>query len=95
MDKKVDINESVIGVEEIEEENLESEVEPEPIIGVVTNCLKLSIREQPKKSADVICTVNALTELMVDLEGSTDEWLKVYNAEGIQGFCMRIYVAIR
>lgn len=77
-------------------EDLTGSVEStEPTFGVVTNCMMLYIRSKPNKDAEVVCSVKALTELMIDLNNSTDEWFKVYNVEGVEGFCMKKYVAIK
>ena len=35
-------------------------------IGIVTDCLALSIREEPDSDGKVIGTVDALSELMID-----------------------------
>lgn len=46
------------------------------VIGVVTDCLKLNIREKPSKD-------------------SNDDWYAVCTATGIEGFCMKKFVAVR
>lgn len=62
--------------------------------GIVTNCLRLNIREKPDKIAKVICVVDAFSELLVDSRKSTDKWFKVYTEAGDEGFCMKEFVAI-
>ena len=66
-----------------------------PVTGVVTNCLKLNIRENPNTDSKVVCEVTMLDELMIDEEASTDEWFKVYTEMGVEGFCMKKYVAVK
>lgn len=65
-----------------------------PIIGVVTDCLKLNIRKAPNVEAGVLCEAQALSKLMVDPNKSTDEWLCVCTEAGFEGFCMKKYVTI-
>lgn len=75
-------------VEEIEEAVAE-------IIGVVTDCLRLNIRKEPNKDSKVAAIVNCLDEVKIDLETSTDEWYAVCTVAGIEGFCMKKYIAVR
>lgn len=77
-----------IRVEEIEEAVAE-------IIGVVTDCLRLNIRKEPNKDSKVAAIVNCLDEVKIDPETSTDEWYAVCTVAGIEGFCMKKYIAVR
>lgn len=65
------------------------------VIGVVTNCLRLNLRQKPSQDSDVVTILSALSEVRVDMEASTDSFYKVCTAAGIEGFCMRKYIAIR
>lgn len=69
--------------------------ESELVLGVVTNCVRLNIREEPSISAPIITEVNALSELMIDLAASNEEWYSVCTEAGIEGFCMKKFVAIK
>lgn len=69
--------------------------ESELVFGVVTNCVRLNIREEPNISAPIITQVNALSELMIDLAASNEEWYSVCTEAGIEGFCMKKFVAIK
>ncbi len=64
------------------------------VFGVITDCLKLNIRKEPKIDADVLTIIPALSRVQVDTEASTDEFYKVCTETGIEGFCMKKYVAI-
>lgn len=81
-------------VEEIEEEALEDSA-VETVIGIVTDCAKLNIRKLPKPDADKVAVVDANTKLMVDLDGSTLKYYKVYTESGVEGYCLKDYVAVR
>ena len=74
-----------------------SEPEPpaEPVYGVVFNCEKLNVRNAPSKESEVVCKIDKDTECMIDLDTSTSDWLHVYLADGIEGFCMKDYVKVK
>lgn len=73
----------------------ENEKAVEEIIGVVTDCLRLNIRKEPNKDSEVAAIVNCLDEVKIDPETSTDEWYAVCTVAGIEGFCMKKYIAVR
>lgn len=64
------------------------------IIGIVTDCLKLNIRKEPNKDSEVVAVVNCTDNLVVDTKKSTDGWYAVSTVSGIDGFCMKKFVAI-
>lgn len=80
---------------EIAEEQVEEAEEAVEVFGVVTDCLKLYIREEPNKESNVVTVVSCLEELQIDMEKSTDDWCAVCTASGLEGFCMKKFVAIR
>ena len=63
-------------------------------IGLVSNC-KLNVREKPTVEAPVVCEIVCQTELMIDEKESTEEFYKVCTAAGIEGFCMKKFIAIQ
>lgn len=65
------------------------------VFGVVTDCLRLNIREEPTKDSAVVTIVTCLDELKIDPDNSTDEWYAVCTASGVEGFCMKKFVAVR
>lgn len=67
----------------------------EKVIGIVTDCIKLNIREKPSKDSSVVAVVNCLDELRINNEDSTSDWYAVCTATGIDGYCMRKFVAVR
>ena len=66
----------------------------EPTIGVVANCVKLNVREDAESNAPIVGTINAGTELVIDMAKSTNEFYKVITAAGIEGFCMKRFITI-
>lgn len=63
--------------------------------GVVTDCLRLNIRKTSSPDGEVLAIIDLLSEVLVDLEASTDEFYKVFTAAGIEGFCMKKYIVLR
>lgn len=80
---------------EAQETETETETESDLVIGVVTNCIRLNVREEPNVSAPIITEVDALSELMVDVVKSDEEWYSVCTEAGIEGFCMKKFVDIK
>ena len=76
-------------VEIKEEEIIEETKVEEPVLGVVTNCLKLNVRKRPIATAEIVCEVTCLTEVSVDLDKSKGDFYKVTLASGVEGFCMK------
>lgn len=92
----VEAVEAVTEPEEVIEEVVEPEVseEPEGILGVVTDCVKLNVREEPSAGAEVVTTLLLGTEVMVDIFESTNEFYKITTGAGVEGYCMKDYINI-
>ena len=87
------LNDSTEAIEKRETEFCEDAARN--VIGVVTDCLKLNIREKPTKDSRVVTVVTCLDELEIDMGDSNDDWYAVCTATGIEGFCMKKFVAVR
>lgn len=69
-------------------------VEAKPVTGVVTDCLKLNVRKAPSIDAEVAAAIPALSEVVIDMDKSTADFYQVSTPNGIQGFCMKKFIAI-
>lgn len=81
----------------IDETTLFEVVEPvksEPKTGIVT-ANKLNIRKLPVIGAEVVTVVEEGTNLMVDPDYETVEWIKVYTEAGVEGYCMKKFVTVK
>lgn len=67
---------------------------PKTVIGVVLNCPKLNVRKEPNTNADVVFVADNSTELVIDENSSTEDWFSVCTDNGIEGYCMKKYIAI-
>ena len=81
---------------------VEVEVEETPIpeikeikTGIVVDCDKLNVREEPRSDADIICTIEKNSEVMIDEYESTNNFYRVFTASGIEGFCMKKYISVQ
>lgn len=83
-------------IEKITEVEPVEEIKPivEPIRGVVTDCRYLNVREAPDQDAAVLTTIKALSEVLIDEPESTDDFYKVCTETGIEGYCMKKFIAV-
>ena len=83
-------------VEPVETVEVEQEPKEEPkyLTGIVTDCIKLNVRECPNSTAMILGTVNASVDLIIDSEESTEEFYKIYTSVGLEGYCMKKFVTI-
>lgn len=68
--------------------------EPKYVTGIVTDCVKLNVREDPHPTATIIGAITAATELIVDKEASTNDFYKICTSAGLEGYCMKKFVTI-
>ena len=79
------------------EVKVEETTEPETddsVIGIVTGCAKLNVREGAAVNAAVLTTIPEGSEVQIDILDSTDEFYKVCTATGVEGFCMKKFINI-
>lgn len=65
------------------------------VTGVVTDCLRAAIYHEPRANSKVIKVVTLLTKVTVDVDGSTEGFYKVSTSDGVQGYCMKKFIAVR
>ena len=66
----------------------------EPIIGRVVRWAKLNVRKDPDADAEILGTIPAGAEVMIDESESTDDFYNVCAASGFEGFCMKQFVEV-
>ena len=86
-----EVEEEIAKVNESEEATKEAD---STVVGYVSGCLKLNIREEGYPGANVVCVVPEKTALLIEAAESNDEWYKVYTETGMEGFCMKQYVTL-
>lgn len=68
--------------------------EPKFVTGIVTDCAKLNVREDPDSTASILGTITASTELIVNKEESTEDYYKICTSVGLEGYCLKRYITI-
>lgn len=87
--------------EEVQEEVIHSimddymEEEATPIKGVVVNCQKLRVRKAASPDAGVLCEIAVDAEVVIDEKKSTNEFYKVCTEAGVEGYCMKQFIAVK
>lgn len=65
------------------------------ISGIVANCQKLNVRKEPRIDAEIITIIPVSTEVVVDVDGSVGDFYKICTVAGIEGFCVKSYIALK
>ena len=68
--------------------------ETSDLIGYVTDCVKLNVREAASKDSNVLCEIILNSKVIVDEENSTDDFYKVTTETGVEGYCMKQYINV-
>lgn len=76
-------------------ETVETKILPAMVEGHVAGCAKLNVRADASLFADVVCTLDVMSEIMIDVNKSTKDWLYICTATGIEGYCMKKFVDAR
>lgn len=63
--------------------------------GVVVNCLWAPVHKYPRNDSEIICELNALSEIVVDPKSSIGDFYYVHVPSGDEGYCLKEYVAVR
>lgn len=58
------------------------------------DCLRLHIHAKPDLDSEIVCKVRYLTDLIISLGESTEDFYKVYTAVGASGYCKKDQVFI-
>ena len=78
-------------------EPVEDPVQSSPIIGIVSDCVRLNVREEPSMSAEILMTIDAGSEVQIieAIDGDTPEmsFYKIITICGMEGYCMQKYIS--
>lgn len=67
---------------------------PKFVDGIVTDCVRLNVREDPSPTSTILGTITADAEVIVNKEESTEEYYKICTSIGLEGYCMKKFVTI-
>ena len=88
------VEEEAEQAQEIVEESQKVE-EAVQTVGFVDNCERLRVRKESNVDSEELCIINKLSEVMIDLDNSTDYFYKVTTSEGVEGYCMKKFITIK
>lgn len=74
------------------EETVETVALPKTVDGMVVNCAKLNVRENATVDSGIVCVLDAMSEIEIDVNKSTENWFYIYCATGAEGYCMKQYI---
>lgn len=74
------------------QETVETVTLPKIVKGIVAHCAKLNVRENAIVNSGIVCVLNAMSEVKIDVNKSTTNWFYVICANGAEGYCMREYI---
>ena len=80
---------------ELVKETVETVTLSDTAKGMVIDCVKLNVRENATVNSGIVCVLDVMSEVEVDMRKSTDKWAYVYTATGAEGYCMRQYIEVR
>lgn len=94
IEEETDVNvpEPIVDEVKLVVETVETVVLPETVTGIVVDCTKLNVRANPSSSANVVCILEAGSEIQINVAKSNNEWFSVCTVTGIEGYCMRKFV---
>lgn len=87
-----------IAVEEPETADVAEEVVDTPVVaevfGMVVDTKKLRVRKSPNTTAEVVCVIEEGSKVTIDLDQSTVGFYKVCTEAGVEGYCVKQYIAV-
>lgn len=86
--------EEVNNVEEVVEESQNTD-EIVCTVGFVDNCENLRVRKESNPYSEILCIISNLSEVVIDVDNSTDDFYKVKTSEGVEGYCMKKFITIK
>ena len=88
------VEEEAEQAQEIVEESQKVE-EAVQTVGFVDNCECLRVRKESNVDSEELCIISKLSEVVIDLDNSTDYFYKVTTSEGVEGYCMKKFITIK
>ena len=88
------VEEEAEQAQEIVEESQKVE-EAVQTVGFVDNCECLRVRKESNVDSEELCIISKLSEVVIDLDNSTDYFYKVKTSEGVEGYCMKKFITVK
>lgn len=75
-------------------ETIDDVTEETTVTGTV-NAKLLNVRAEANVEAEVLGVIKENSEVMIELEESTDEFYSICTESGLYGFCMKEFIGIK
>ena len=59
------------------------------------NHSETNIYSDPNRNSEIVCEIQSLTEVLIDLANSSDDFYKIYTVIGMEGFCEKEYITVK
>lgn len=79
----------------IEEETAPEVAEAKSLIGKVSGCRRLNIRQEATTDSGILGVLEEGSEVMILHRETENEFYKICTASGIEGYCMVLYIEIQ
>lgn len=80
-------------IKETNDEN--TAVKKSKTFGKVVGCSSLNVRAEATTESGVVSILRVDAEVVIDMEGSTDEFYRVCTAAAVEGYCMKQYIEVQ
>lgn len=85
---------------EVVESDVITEADAEEIaisetVGIVIECETLRVRKEPSVDGEILTTIHKGSQVVIDLDKSTSDFYKISYVAGVEGYCMKKFIAVK
>lgn len=95
---KAEVNDSPETKVEESEEITEADAEEKTVsetVGIVIECETLRVRKEPSLDGEILTTIHKGSQVVIDLDKSTKDFYKINYVAGVEGYCMKKFIAVK
>lgn len=89
----VNVENENVNIDDATDNTPTPEIAPEPVVGHVSDCMRLNVRKEPESTATVVGILNVDDEVKIDIDNSTDSFYKISSSKA-EGYCMKQFITI-
>lgn len=94
-EQRNEVIEGQITIDELVKGEQEVENVTKTVLGVISGCEKLNMREDSNKESNIVAILTKNAEVTINLTESTEDFYKVCTAAGQEGYCMKKFISIK
>lgn len=76
-------------------ENINIEVEAEPVLFGIVDSIMLNVRETPDIKSNVLVVIVNGAEVRIDKSYKNDSWYKITTATGVNGYVSKEFICVK